>query len=390
MKPFKGMWLAVLMGVFSVTGVAQAGEYGHYAPFLLGTRDYFVPAKSGFYYAQYNLYYTSDDFRDRDGNAVKHFTLDTSGSQTRDRQRTISGPLGGSFDVKASITGTANLRADVDLNVKYESTGIVPTFIYVSDWEILGAKYAAYASIPAMKNRLTADLKADAALNIGIDGTASLTTPRGNMFERSTGVQRTFTREYSAFKDDELTSLGDIFVQPVWLGWNGKHFAASFGYGLYMPTGNYDVSALDNTGLGYWTNQFQAAGAWYPWEHQGTAITLATTYELSSNKEDKDVRPGDRFTLNYGVSQYLPLNKEQTILAEVGICGYNNWQVSDDKGTDVAEPDVHDRVFGYGVQLGLAFLKPIMANVALRWTHQYSAQDGFQGDSYGVNFAIKF
>ena len=101
------------------------------------------------------------------------------------------------------------------------------------------------------------------------------------------------------------------------------------------------------------------------------------------------MRPGDRFTVNYGVSQFLPLNKEQTILAEVGLCGYNQWQVSDDSGSDVAEPDVHDRVFGYGVQLGLAFVK-YDAAIALRWMNQYSARDSFQGDYYGVNFVIKF
>jgi hypothetical protein len=297
--------------------------------------------------------------------------------------------LGGSYDVKASITGTATVKADVDLDVQYDSSAIAPTFIYVSNWEILGAKYAAYVSVPAMKNRLKADIKADVQLDLGLVGTASLTGPGGTMIERSTGVARTFTREYSAGVDDELTSLGDIFVQPVWLGWSGKHFAASFGYGLYIPTGNYDVSALDNTGMGFWTNQFQAAGAWYPWENQGTALTLTATYELNSDKEDKDVRPGSRFTLNYGVSQYLPLNKDQTILAEVGLCGYNQWQVSDDSGTDVREPGVHDQVFGYGVQLGLAFVK-WDATIALRWMNQYSARDNFQGDSIGVNFAIKF
>ena len=69
-----------------------------------------------------------------------------------DRQRTISGPFGGSLDVKASITGTANLRADVDLDVQYDSSGIAPAFIYVSNWEFLGARYAAYVAVPAMKN----------------------------------------------------------------------------------------------------------------------------------------------------------------------------------------------------------------------------------------------
>lgn len=388
MKGLFRIALGGLMVILAFTGVAHAGEYGHYSPFLYGVRDYFVPAKSGFYYAQYNLYYTSDDFRDQDGNSVKNFSLDASASETRGRQRTISTPYG-SIDVKASITGTAQLKANVDLDMKFESGGIAPTMIYVSNWEPLGARYAAFVSVPVLKNRFKADINANLELDLGITGDASISGPGGTTIERSTGVARTFTRSYSAGVDDELTSLGDILVQPLWLGWNGKHFAASFAYGLYMPTGNFDVTALDNTGMGFWTNQFQAAGAWYPWENQGTAITLATTYEISSDKEDKDIRPGDRFTLNYGVSQFLPLNKEQTLLAEIGLSGYNQWQVSDDSGSDVSEPDVHDRVFGYGVNLGMAFVK-YDANFSLRWMHEYSARDHFEGDYYGLNFAIKF
>jgi hypothetical protein len=388
MKRLRTIVLAGLMAVFAVTGAAHAGEYGHYAPFIMGIRDYFVPTKPDFYFGLYNFYYTSKDFRDADGNSVKHLTLDASASETRSRQRTISTPSG-SVDVKASITGTATLKADVDLDVQFDTGGIAPALIYASNWEILGAKYAALVMVPAVYTRFKADLKANLQLDLGLVGSGSLTGPGGETIERSTGVARTFSREVSRGVDDSQTGLGDIFIQPVWLGWNGKHFAASFAYGLYAPTGKYDVNDLDNTGLGFWTHQFQAAGAWYPWEHQGTAVTLATTYELASDKEDKNVRPGSRFTLNYGVSQFLPLNKDQNVLAEVGLAGYNQWQVSDDSGSDVTDPDVHDRVFGYGLQLGLALVK-YNAAIALRWMHEYGARDHFQGDSFGLNFAIKF
>jgi len=376
------------MLVFVLTGVAHAGEYGHYSPFLMGLRDYLVPAVPGFYYVQYNFYYTSDDFRDADGNSVNHFTIDTSRSDTQSTQRTISTP-GGNVEVKASITGTARLRADVDLDVQCDSRGIVPAFIYVSDWKILGARYAAYVAVPAVYNRLKVDLRSNLQLDLGLTGTVTLTGPGGQTIERSGGVASSYSRQYSTAVDESQTSLGDIFVQPVWLGWNGKHFAASLAYGLYTPTGKYDVGALDNTGLGYWTHQFQASGAWYPWEHQATALHLIATYELHSNKEDVDVRPGSRLTLNYGISQFLPLKKDQTILAELALKGYNQWQVSDDSGSDARVPDVHDRVFGYGVQLGTVFVK-YNATVALRWMHEYGARDHFQGDYWGLNFAVKF
>ncbi len=35
--------------------------------------------------------------------------------------------------------------------------------------------------------------------------------------------------------EDSAFGLGDVFVQPVWLGWGGKHWAAAFGY-RFEPT----------------------------------------------------------------------------------------------------------------------------------------------------------
>jgi len=50
---------------------------------------------------------------------------------------------------------------------------------------------------------------------------------------------------------------------------------------------------------------------------------------------------------------------------------------------------MHDRVSGYGVQVGTVFVKH-NATVAFRWMHEYGARDHFQGDYLGLNFAIKF
>ena len=94
---------------------------------------------------------------------------------------------------------------------------------------------------------------------------------------------------------------------------------------------------MDNIGLGFWTHQLQAAGAWYPFENRGTAVTLAGTYEIHHEMEDRDLTPGERFTLNWGVSQYLPLTKDQTWLAEIGASGYSQWQVAEDSGSDVPQ-----------------------------------------------------
>ena len=83
------------------------------------------------------------------------------------------------------------------------------------------------------------------------------------------------------------------------------------------------------------------------------AIATALTYEIHGNKKDFDLKPGQNLTFNWGVSQYLPLKKDMTLLLEVGPSGYNSWQVSDDTGADAAKPPVKDQVHAVGLQVGL-------------------------------------
>ena len=78
----KRAWNKVLRAAVRVSGsvfilclflsnFTEARELGHYVPGLMNIRDYAVPAEAGFYYLQYNLYYSADDYKDRNGNSVK-------------------------------------------------------------------------------------------------------------------------------------------------------------------------------------------------------------------------------------------------------------------------------------------------------------------------------
>jgi hypothetical protein len=100
----------------------------------------------------------------------------------------------------------------------------------------------------------------------------------------------------------------------------------------------------NNIGYGFWTHQLQSAFAWYPFDNKGTAVTSVVTYEHHSNKNHYDLQPGDDITLNWGISQYLPLTKSQQLLLEIGPTGWNGWQVSVDTGADASNRN-RDRTF---------------------------------------------
>jgi hypothetical protein len=338
MKSIRAVALAAL--VLAAAVGARASETGHFSPGLPNIRDFVAP-EPGFYGIMYNYAYTSDQLNDRNGDKIS--------------------------DV---IIGNPPLSTTISVSVDLDVYVCAPGFIWVSDWKILGAKLAAYALLPF------------ANTSIG----ASLTT--------ETGTGR--SAEESQF------SISDCFVQPLWLGWTRAHSDVALGYGFYAPVGKYNTEtvtipvvgeitteATDNIGLGFWTHQFQGAGSWYPWEDKRMAVAAALTWEVHGKKKDFDLTPGQNLALNWGVSEYLPLKKDQSVLLEIGPAGYNSWQITDDRGDDARNASVHDGVHGVGLQVGSVYV-PWRLALNFRYIYEYAATDRFKGQSFGLNLAVGF
>jgi hypothetical protein len=313
--------IAACLGGLLAAPQATAGEIGHYVAGGALIRDYLVPPP-GFYYEQYNVFYTTDTFKDSNGDKVNSIQV---GGQT------------------------------VDLDVDVDVYGIIPAFLYITDWKVLGASYGFFAA-PYF-------------------GTTSVAAS----LETST--------EFGRATDEDQFGLGDLYLRPIWLGWHLGQWDVAAGYGLYVPIGKYDADDVDNIGLGMWTHEFQLAGAYYFDEQQTTALTMAGTYEIHHTKDDVDIRPGSHFTLDYGLSHNVPLTED--LLGEIGITGYGQWQVTDDSGSDAVNKDVRDRVFGIGFQAGLTFL-PYRAALVFRYLHEFEAEDRFEGDLFTLTLMKSF
>jgi hypothetical protein len=338
MKHLESVVFAALL--FSVATV-EAGEIGHFAPGVPSIRDLAVP-EPGFYGVLYNYLYGADRVNDANGDEIKSITM-----------RPGPGP---------GVT----LDLDVDVNVY----ALAPTFIWVSKHQVLGGKYGAYITQTIGNTSVAASLSAQ------------------------TGSGRNV--------DDSQFGLGDLFVQPLWLGWTKAHWDFAAGYGFYAPIGQYDtetitlpvvgavtVEAADNIGLGFWTHQLQGVATWYPWTDRRMAVVTALTYEIHGEQDDFDLTPGDNLTLNWGVSRYLALNEKHTLLLEIGPAGYSSWQVEDDSGRNAAASPVKDEVHAVGVQVGLVEV-PRYGTLSFRYLNEFAAEDRFEGESFGLNFAMKF
>lgn len=165
--------ITLVLGLLTATTPLYAIDVGHYVPGVANIRDFAMPPP-GFYYEQFHVYYRSDDFKNRHGDSVDTVTI-----------------------------GGATITLDVDVDV----FAIVPTFIWVSNFKILGANYAAYIA-PALQST-----SVDTALSL---------------------------RDRGREVDDGQFGFGDLFVMPVWLGWHWPRFDLSAGYGFYTPTGRYE------------------------------------------------------------------------------------------------------------------------------------------------------
>ena len=330
----------MLFGAFATTSV-YAGEIGHFAPGAFNIRDFVLP-DPGFYWGVYNYGYRTTRANDVSGNKIDSLKFTGPGGQL------------------------TSVCVDVDISVY----ALSPFVMWISSQKVLGAKYGVMLN-PSFSNA-------------NINGLLSL--------ENRTG-RSVSTGEFN---------IADTYVQPVWLGWTGRHYDVSYAYGFYVPTGTYKTTTVtlpvvgfvqtlsaSNTGYGFWTNQNQGALYIYPWSDQRLAIENTLTWEIHRKKRNFDLKPGQNLSWSWGVSEYLPLTKDENVLLEAGATGYSSFQVSDDSGTNATNAPVHDSVNAVGVQAGVTSVKRAIS-LNFSWLHEYSAVDRFQGNSVSLNFAARF
>lgn len=329
-----------VLALLGASTPAQAGSVSHYNPGVLNIRDYLVP-EPGFYGGFYNYFYTSDRFNDKNGNEITSVTISP-------------GPGPGV---------TLNVKPKLDLYA------LSPVLIWITPWKPGGVKYGAYI--------------APSFANSSIE--AEVSTIHGS------------GRNVSSSHFD----VGDMLVQPLWLGLTLTNWDFSFGYAFYAPVGRFGTEKFtilgrsvttdspENIGLGFWTHQLQGATAWYPWADRRLAAVGVLTYEINTRKDDIDLTPGQHFTFNWGISQYLPLTKDENLLLEIGPAGYDDWQITDDSGSAARNASVHTAVHGVGGQLGLTYV-PWKAALNFHAFHEFAATDRLQGQAFDLSLLFKF
>ena len=334
--------LLFLMGAMLLAGQsAYAGTIGHYYPGVLGMRDIIVPPK-GAYAIYYNPIYGSNDLRNANGNKLSNF----SKSETQTKYINVQGQT-------VPVTLSANLSADISTSMMFTTEQLL--MMWVPGWKFLGADYAMVLSPSLGYLSIKAKVKAQETGTIKIGDTTHSVTANQTIH----------------FKSEDY-GFGDLLVQPLMLDWRGKRYDVGVNYGFWAPTGSYSEKRAANIGMAFWSQQFQAFGAYYFDESRKTALITTTTYNLNSKRYSEDLTPGQSMTLEYALSHYMNSR------VEVGLCGYDQWQISSDTGTAAKNKNVFYQVHALGGQFTGWILKEKLSFTA-KCYYEYYGVDRFTG-----------
>jgi hypothetical protein len=197
------------------------------------------------------------------------------------------------------------------------------------------------------------------------------------------------------------SGFADMYVQPLNLGWHLKRADVAVGYAFSAPTGRYTAGASDNVGSGYWGNNITSGTTVYITKDKGTSANLATDWEIHGQRQTastpsgqfSEKTPGQAFTDEWGVGQVLPLKKDMSRLLQLGLVGYDQWQVSSNGGTViVANIPVNASAIPYysvhGIGFQSNFILPAKDLAAFfKYYDEYSAKARPQGRTIVFGFS---
>ncbi|MFC1680595.1 transporter [Pseudomonadota bacterium] len=189
----------------------------------------------------------------------------------------------------------------------------------------------------------------------------------------------------SPFLETDLVTswgLGDLYIQPVNLGWHKDRADYVAGIGIFAPTGEFTDGASDNTGLGMWTFEVFAGTTVFLDEAKSWHFATTAFWETHSEKEDSDQKVGNLLTLEGGLGKSL---KGGAIT--LGLVYFAQWKLSaDDLGT-AGPADVSlnkHQVFGVGPELTFALTrqqKPF-GFVNMRYLADFGAESMTEGNTF--------
>ncbi len=250
--------------------------------------------------------------------------------------------------------GTVNrtvIGGRVAVSLHEQLVANVTALTYVTPLEILGGTFVMSATVPFEYLDVTAGLQ-------------------GGRFGTSTSKDR--------------FSLGDAFFTPALIGWSSGNFHWNAGFSFAVPSGVYHNGSLNNTSLNRWAFMPQSAITYLDLK-TGWNASAALIYVASTENPATHYQTGDIVDVDFSAGRYL----SKTL--QVGLVGYYEQQITNDSGSGALLGPNKLRVWALGPGATYSFMlgeTPITATA--KWTHEFAAQNTFEGQTFTLAAALKF
>jgi hypothetical protein len=186
---------------------------------------------------------------------------------------------------------------------------------------------------------------------------------------------------------DSVDDIGDISLIPAMLAWKTGSWQYDALLTVYVPTGDYKVGRLANTGLNYWTFE-PTVGVNYNNEKTGFNFALHTGITLNTENDDTNYRSGSVLHLDTSITQLLPLGKGYL---GIGANAFLYEQVTGDSGAGATLGDFKGRSVGIGP--ALTYIRPMADSTLVaevKWIPERDTENRLEGDGIWVKVAYQF
>jgi hypothetical protein len=138
--------------------------------------------------------------------------------------------------------------------------------------------------------------------------------------------------------------FGDIYAQPVILGWHIHAADITAGYAFFAPTG------AGSSGQHMWVNEIDFGGTLYLGEAKKWNVSTTSYYDFNRKKNNTDIKVGNILTLAGGVGRSFLKGA-----ANAGVAYGAQWKMTHDSGSDIPPflPITNGRFFALGPEVGV-------------------------------------
>lgn len=183
------------------------------------------------------------------------------------------------------------------------------------------------------------------------------------------------------FRRSTSYTFGDLYVQPVILGWETKSADFTAAYAFFAPTGS------GSGGQHMWIHEIDLGATVYPLPGKKWNVSTMMYYDFNRKKNNADIKVGNILTLAGGIGRSFLKGQ-----ANAGIAYGAQWKMTHDSGSDIPSllPIINGRVFGLGPQVDLpVFAKlPYVGLVSFRYMWLVGPKTALGGQALSLSFTL--